>query len=75
MAHTTYTGLVLDGSGRGCEPLRGGREYVTRAAVRRAAQRAGRVLVETRTSGERLPGPNDARGWDQYRLRHGIVAG
>ena len=57
MAHTTYTGLVLDGSGRG------------------AAQRAGRVLVETRTSGERLPGPNDARGWDQYRLRHGIVAG
>ena len=70
---TKYIGLVLVGS-RGTELLHGGREYVSRRAVRIAAARAGRTLIETRRAGERLPAANDAQGWDAYRLSHGVAA-
>lgn len=62
----TLDGQTLDNRGRG---------YTSRQAAKHAADRRGLCPVETRPLGEELPHPNDAQGWDAYRLRHGYASG
>lgn len=53
-----------------------GRGYATRQAAHTAADRYERqhgfVRTETIDLDERVPSPNDAAGWQAYRLRDGI---
>lgn len=67
MATTAYLAVRMDGSIT---------EHVSRDAAQRAAKRSNgsRTVVEIRRADERLPDNNDAKGWDAYRLRHGIAA-
>lgn len=72
--------LPFDSAAR--EQARGRRELQHLYASRRTAERAARrltarlaqVYIVERVCGCPVPGANDARGWDSYRLAHGIAS-
>ena len=63
----TYYALRLDGTRT---------EHVSFRAAKAASRRSRgpRTVIEIRRSDDRPPHPNDAQGWDAYRLRAGIAA-
>jgi hypothetical protein len=61
----TMSGKRYDNHGKG---------YVSHRAAQLAAKRRGEVPVETRPLNATVPHPNDAAGWDAFRLVSGIAA-
>jgi hypothetical protein len=51
------------------------RLYASRRSAERAARRLGPGIVVTRVCTCPVPSPNDAAGWDAYRIAHGYAGG